>query len=168
MYCDIDSLMKVPLRTLLAGDPTEILSFEAARWDQVLAPGEYADAEVFRKEPSTKARAKLDLPDNTVLNWFLAFAPEHPALKATIDVVVENFAFVRGRVFDPVWRGVIHSTGPLALTQGVWRWLDGDAGRPTQKGVDFRGDGVFKVPGDGERDKVSPNYRDMKARALGE
>jgi len=167
MYCDIDSLIKVPLRRFLEGNPSEVLSFEGDCWAGVLAPGEFADAKAFLAGPSDAARSKLDLPDHTVLNWFLAFEPGHPALAATLEVIVENFPFFRGRVFDPVWRGVIHSTGPLALTQGVWRWLAGDAARPHQRGIDFNGDGVFKVAGDGERDKVSPNYRDMKARALG-
>lgn len=167
MYCDIDSLIRVPLRTFLKGNPTEVLSFEGGMWGDVLAPGEFADEKVFRSEPSPAVRAKLDFPDHPILNWFLAFTPGHPALSDTLDVIVENFPFFKDRVFDPVWRGVLHSTGPLALTQGVWRWLDRSPVRPVQRGIDFNGKGLFKIPGEGGREKVSPYYRDMKARSLG-
>jgi mannosyltransferase OCH1-like enzyme len=168
MYCDIDSVIKVPLRQLLEGNPSEILSFEGGVWKGVLDPGRYADPLIYAAEPALEVRKLLDYPDHTVLNWFLAFEAGHPILKETIDLIVKNFPFFKDRLFESVWLGVIHSTGPLALTQGVWNWLKNSDRKPCQRGIDFNGDGVFKIAADRGRDKVSPYYGAMKGRTLGQ
>ena len=167
VYCDIDSMLMTPLRTLLKDNPREVLSFEGGKWNGLLAPGVYADPSVFVSAPSNKARALLDEPEHTVLNWFLLFEKGHPILRNTIDLIVKNFPFFKDKVFDSVWKGVIHSTGPLVLTQGVWSWLDAEGHKPCQCGIDFNGQGIFKIPGAGHQYEASPHYYSMNSRALG-
>jgi len=167
MYCDIDSAIQTPLRNLVADDPSEVLSFEGGRYSDLLQVGTYADASLFRVAPPESVMPRLKQPDHTVLNWFLAFEPRHPLLKITLDLIVRNYAFAKGKVFESVWAGVVHTTGPLILTQAVWAWVESTGKTPHQLDIDFDGAGIFKLPGSADGYDVSPHYYSMTSRTLG-
>jgi len=167
VYCDIDSSLLLPLRQLLANNPREVLSFEGNRWKDELKVGVYADPSHYLAEIPARAAQLLDHPEHNVLNWFLAFEPGHPILGRAIQLIGESFPWFRDRTFDAVWPAVVHCTGPIALTQAVWRYLDQGGVRPFQFGIDFRGRGQYKVYGSEDRLTVSPTYFHLKSRTLG-
>lgn len=167
VYCDIDSSLTLPLRRLLKDDPAELLSFEGNLWRDTLRVGVYADPEVYRPEPESAVLPLLDHPDHVLVNWFLCFAPGHPILREVIDLIVRGFPWFKDRTFDAVWPAVVHSTGPLALTQAVWAALAQHPTRPAQFGIDFCGYGQYKVYGSEERLAVSPTYFHLKNATLG-
>lgn len=166
IYCDIDSSLRVPFRKLLKDNPPELISFEGNLWRDLMNVGVFADPAVFYSAPPTAILPNLEYPDHTILNWLLCFEKGHPILKETIDLIVRNFPFLEGKRFERLWPAVIHATGPLALTQAVWRWMDRTGRRPEQCGIDFNGKGVFKIPGSGDRYTVSPHYLEMKRTSL--
>lgn len=166
IYCDIDSSLSIPFRELLKDNPAELLSFEGNPWTELLAVGSYADPALFLPRPPDSVVPKLEHPDNSVLNWLLCFEKGHPLLAEVIDLIVRHFPFFDGRQFESVWQAVVHATGPLAFTQAVWRWMERTGNRPEQRGIDFGGKGVFKIPGSGERYAVSPHYMQMKRTSL--
>ncbi len=166
IYCDIDSALTVPFRQLLADDPAEMISFENGRWQEMLNIASYADPEVFLKEPNEPARRLLECPERIVLNWLLCFEPGHPILTEVIDLIVHHAHFYRGRKFPVVWPAVVHFTGPLALTQAVWRTVEKTGRAPAQSGVDFRGHGIFKIPGEEHRYRVSPHYTELAGSSI--
>jgi mannosyltransferase OCH1-like enzyme len=166
VYCDIDSALRTPLRDLLADDPSEMLSFEGATVQASAVWDEFAGPLGFRHRPSNGTVARLQHPENTILNWLLCFEPQHPVLRLVIDRVVAQAPFFRGKEFASMWKAVIHATGPLVLTQAVWDWMDLEPRRPSQAGIDFRGQGIFKLAGSGDRYTTSPHYFTMKNRRL--
>lgn len=166
VYCDIDSALAVPLRSLLADDPAELLSFEGNSWKDQLQVGKHAAEGCYASGPSAEVRALLDHPDKTILNWLLCFEAGHPILEEVIGLIVENSSFFLERQFDDVWRGVIHSTGPLALTQAVWRHMERTHRRPTQAGIDFNGAGIFKLKDSDKRYVDSPHYVRLKTQRI--
>ena len=166
IYCDIDSALSVPFHDLLKDDPSELLSFENNSWTAQLDVGSYADPAVFQTAIPGSARSLLDHPDNVVLNWLLCFEKGHPLLREVIDLIVQNFDFYKGKSFASMWKAVIHCTGPLALTQATWRWIEKEGRRPSQCGIDFRGNGIFKLAGSGYRDKVSPHFSTLNGQPL--
>jgi mannosyltransferase OCH1-like enzyme len=166
IYCDIDSSLSIPFRELLKDDPSEVLSFEGNPWSSLMQVGDYAEPALFLPRPPALVAANLDYPDNTILNWLLCFEKGHPILAEIIDLIVRHFPFFDDRQFESVWQAVIHATGPLAFTQAVWRWMERTGQRPTQRGIDFDGRGIFKLPGSGDRYTVSPHYMQMKRTSL--
>jgi mannosyltransferase OCH1-like enzyme len=168
IYCDIDSSLLIPFRNLLKDNPSELISFEGNPWRNLMNVGVFADPSVFYSAPPSTILSNLEYPDNMILNWLLCFEKEHPILKETIDIIVRNFPFLQGKEFDRLWPAVIHATGPLALTQAVWRWMEKTGQRPNQYGIDFNGKGIFKLPGSGDRYTASPHYFEMKHTSLTE
>jgi len=166
VYCDIDSALSIPLHDILKDNPHELLSFEGNLWRDQLEVGNYADASSFLETMPARVSKLLDHPDNTVLNWLLCFEKGHPLLEEAIAVIVRNFHFYRGKSFASMWKAVIHCTGPLALTQAAWRWMERTGRRPSQCGIDFHGKGIFKLPGSGYRDEVSPHFSSLNGQAL--
>ena len=166
VYCDIDSALSIPIREVLEGDPSEVVSFEKNRWMDILDVRNYADPEVYLKAPPDEIAGKLDFPDLIVLNWFLCFERESPILEEVINLIVRHFGFYRGRRFESVWKAVIHCTGPLALTQALWMWMRRTGWRPTQCGVDIAGAGIFKLPGSGIVYDTFPHYSHLKNSSL--
>jgi len=166
VYCDIDSALSIPLRDILKDDPTELLSFESNRWQEQLEIDNYADAALFMDSMPEAVGARLDYPDNTILNWVLCFEKGHPLLEEVIGLIVRNFPFYKGKNFASMWKAVIHCTGPLALTQATWRWVEKTGKRPSQCGIDFQGRGIFKLPGSGYRDRVSPHFSTLNGQPL--
>jgi hypothetical protein len=150
----------------LENDPSELLSFEGNPWKELMSPETFSAPNLFLSKPPASIVANLEYPDNTILNWLLCFEKDHPILKETIDLIVENFPFLEGKDFGNLWQAVIHGTGPLVFTQAVWRWMDKTGIRPTQCGIDFNGKGIFKIPGSGDRYSVSPHYLTMKKTRL--
>lgn len=165
VYCDIDSALGVPLRQVIHDDMSELISFESNLWRDSFDPA-YADSGVFMSAPPPAAQAKLEHPDHLVLNWLLCFEKGHPVLGEAIGLIVRHFPFFQGKQFASVWKAVIHCTGPLALTQAVWAWLARSERKPAQCGIDYGGQGVFKLPGSGRRDAASPHYVAMRDSAL--
>jgi Glycosyltransferase sugar-binding region containing DXD motif len=161
IYCDIDSVLTVPFRQLLSENPSEMISFEGGKWHDFLDRENYSAPGAFVSGPSESVRKLLECPEHTVLNWLLCFEKKNPILAEIIDLIVEQAGFFRGREFHSIWKAVTHFTGPLAFTQAVWRWIQKTHRRPTQCGVDFRGHGIFKVPGEEHRYAVSPHYTEM-------
>jgi mannosyltransferase OCH1-like enzyme len=166
IYCDIDSALSIPFRVLLKDDPSELLSFEGNHWSSHMQVGAYADPAIFLQRPPDSIAAKLDYPDHTILNWLLCFEKGNPILAEIIDLIVRHFPFFDDRQFESVWQAVIHATGPLAFTQAVWKWMEKTGQRPNQRGIDFDGQGIFKLPGSGDRYTVSPHYMQMKRTSL--
>lgn len=166
VYCDIDSGLSIPIRELLKGDPSEIVSFEKNAWKDILDVGSYADPEVYLKAPPDEIAGKLDFPDLIVLNWFLCFERESPILEEVINLIVRHFGFYRSKRFESVWKAVIHFTGPLVLTQALWMWMRRTGQRPTQCGVDIAGAGIFKLPGSGIMYDTFPHYSQLKDSSL--
>ncbi|MGA2478167.1 MAG: glycosyltransferase [Spirochaetia bacterium] len=163
IYCDIDSALKTPFRELLRDDPQELISFEGSKWsegngfDRVT----YSDPALFLPAPSDGVRMKLECPDHTVLNWLLCFEKESPILAEVIDLIVRHADFFRGKKFASILHAVTHFSGPHALTQAVWKSVEKTGRRPAQCGIDFCGQGVFKLPGEENRYRDSPHYTEL-------
>ena len=166
IYCDIDSAISIPLRELLAGDPSELISFEGNRWIDLLDIGKYAELGIFRETIPETVTPFLEYPQNIVLNWVLCFEKGHPILEEVLELIVRHFDFYRNKTFESMWKAVIHSTGPLALTQAIWSWMARTGRRPAQCGIDFAGKGIFKLPASGFRDRVSPHFSTLNGQPL--
>jgi hypothetical protein len=166
VYCDIDSALSIPLRELLEGDVSELISFERNRLSDLFDFKNYADPAIFLPAPPESIRTRLQFPDNIVLNWLLCFERRSPILEEVISLIVRHFPFFKDKPFGDMHRAVIHCTGPIALTQAVWIWMEKAGGRPSQCGIDFNGQGIFKLPGSDERYAVSPHYTKIKRTSL--
>lgn len=166
IYCDIDSALSVPFRQILQDDWTELLSFENNKWRNHLDLGHYADASIFLAQPPDSIKSNLDYQDNVILNWLLCFEKGSPILEEVINLIVRHFNFFRNKNFENMWKAVIHCTGPLALTQAVWMWMDRTGKSPRQFGIDFGGHGIFKLPGSGRRYATSPHFRSLSNSSI--
>lgn len=166
IYCDIDSALSVPLQDLLKNDPSEMISYEANTWEDQLDIGRYGDPSVFRAAVPESVKGRLDHPQNVILNWLLCFEPKHPILEEALAMIVRHFDFYRKKTFENMWKAVIHCTGPLVLTQATWTWMEKTGKTPSQCGIDYYGKGVFKLPGSGYRDSVSPHFSTLNGQAL--
>jgi len=167
VYCDIDSSLTLPLRELLKDDPSEMLSYEGNLWKDNLLVGTHADPGLFWTQPGPNSARLLDLPDHLFLTWFLCFAPGNPILREYIDLLSLHFPFFRDRVFDSVLAGSTHATGPVALTQAVWKSLEKTPNRPGQFGIDFRGHGQYKSYGSEDRLEPGGGYMHLGNMTLG-
>jgi inositol phosphorylceramide mannosyltransferase catalytic subunit len=161
IYCDIDSALTKPLRELLSDDPSELISFERNTWNSCLGLGFFADPAIFLSFPPQSVASRLDHPDHIILNWLLCFEKGSPILTEVIDLIVRHADFYRGKVFGSPMLPIMHFTGPLALTQAVWMYIQRSDKRPRQDGIDFDGHGIFKLPGEIHRYSFSPHYSTM-------
>jgi hypothetical protein len=166
IYCDIDSALSVPFRDILKDDPSELISFEPNRWRDHLELGMYADPEVFIPAPSPAVARNLEHPDNILVNWLLCFEKGSPILEEVINLIVRHFHFFKGKEFDSMLEAVIHCTGPIALTQALWQWMNKSGRRPLQLGIDFNGQGVYKLSGSDKRYADSPRYTTFLDRRI--
>jgi mannosyltransferase OCH1-like enzyme len=166
IYCDIDSMVSIPFRDLLKNNPREIISFESNLLSDLLEIGKYADNKIFLEKPSIDVAMKLQYPEHPILNWLLIFEPQNEILKETINLIIEHFDFYSKQKFDSVWKAIIHATGPIALTQAVWRWIQNTGKCPIQKGIDFDGFGIFKIDGSNKTYDVSPHYTELRKRSI--
>jgi mannosyltransferase OCH1-like enzyme len=166
IYCDIDSALTIPFRELLRDNPSEMISFEDSKWSDGLDRRTYSDPSIFLPGPPDSVRSNLECPDCTVLNWLLCFEKGNPILAEVIDLIVRHADFFREKNFESVLLAVTHFTGPPALTQAVWRCMQKTGIRPSQFGVDFRGHGIFKIPGEEHRYGVSPHYARMSRSTI--
>ncbi len=164
VYCDIKSVLKVPISRILPGDASELISFEKNTWKSLLDVGRYADPGVFLPAPPDSIRSNLEHPDNVIINWFLCFEQGSPILEEVIDLIVRHSPFFRTRRFETVNRAGNHFTGPLALTQAVWSWMQKTGRQPAQCGIDFRGQGIWKLRGMDYR--KSPHHSTMRNMSL--
>ena len=161
VYCDIDSALSMPLRQIIRDDMSELISFERNLWKDLFDPS-YADSAAFMRAPPPAAGAKLDHPDHVVLNWMMCFEKEHPILKETIDLIARHFSFFRGKRFESALKAVVHCTGPLPLTQATWAWTARSDRRPSQCGIDFKGQAILTLPGAGRtHTAANPHYVGM-------
>ncbi len=166
VYCDIDSALSIPLRELLRDDPSEMISFENNKWRDMLSVGSYADPEIFLPSPPPEAARNLDCPDHLALQWLLCFEKGSPILQETINLIVRHFEFFRGKEFESVWKAVIHCTGAVAFTQAIWMWMARTNTRPHQCGIDFEGQGVWKLPGSGLVNARIPHFTQLPRSSL--
>jgi hypothetical protein len=164
IYCDIKSVLTVPFRTLLADDPLELISFEGNRWKDCLDLERCADPAVFQPVPPDSVKGLLDHPDLIVLNWLLCFEKGSPILEEVIGLIVRHAPFYRRKTFEIPEVAGSHFTGPIALTQAVWKWIQKAGRRPAQCGIDFSGHGIWKV--DGMVYRGSPHHSKMKDMVL--
>ena len=144
IYCDIDSALAVPLRELLHEESSELISFEKDKWSDQLSLDRYADPDVFLPGPPESIKSNLDYPDHSMINWLLCFEKGSPILEELINLIVRHAHFYRNKKFENVSLAGNHFTGPLALTQAVWMWMQKSGKRPEQCGIDFLGKGIFK------------------------
>jgi hypothetical protein len=160
IYCDIDSALAVPLRQILHDDYSELLSFEGNQWKDILDVGRFADPNVYLPGPPDSIRPNLECPENVVVNWLICFEKGSPILGELITLIVRHADFFRNKKFENVTVAGNHFTGPLALTEAVWIWMQKTGKRPSQCGTDFSGHGIFKL---GHMDySVSPHHSTMK------
>jgi hypothetical protein len=164
VYCDIKSALKVPIRQVLPPDATELLSFEENTWKNFLNLERYCDPALFLAAPPASVRPNLEYPDNVICNWFLCFEEGSPVLEVLIDLIVRHSNFFKGRMFEMPSVAGNHFTGPLALTQAVWMWMQKTGKRPGQAGKDFRGRGIWKLPGMEYR--KSPHHASLRNLAI--
>lgn len=147
VYCDIKSALTAPLRDLVPADSSELLSFEENRWSDYLDVAQYTEPGLFLPEPPSSVRAQLEHPDHIICNWCVCFEKGSPILERLISLIVRHAPFFRGRAFDRPDRAGNHFTGPLALTQVVWQWIQETGRRPGQAGIDFAGKGAWRLSG---------------------
>ena len=166
IYCDIDSAITTPFRELLADNPSELISFEGNKWSDRLDLRSCGDPAIFLSKPPKSAELGLEFPEKLVLNWLLCFEKGNPILSEVISLIVRHASFFRGKDFSPPIIPIMHFTGPIALTQAVWMYMQKAEEPPTQLGVDFRGQGVFKLPGERNRFSVSQHYSTMPHRPI--
>ncbi len=160
IYCDIDSTLAVPLRELVHEETSELISFENVKWADHLSLGRYADPDVFLPGPPNSIKSNLDYPEHTVINWLLGFEKGNPILEELINLIVRHAHFYKNKKFEDVSLAGNHFTGPLALTEAIWIWMQKSGKRPQQCGVDFLGKGIFKY---GELDyRQSPHHSTRK------
>jgi hypothetical protein len=147
IYCDIKSVLTVPLREIVHSDYSELISFEWNKCQDILHPGPYADPKLFLAAPPDSIRSKLEYPDNSILNWLVCFEKGSPILEEVINLIVRHAEFYRNRRFENVSMAGNHFTGVIALTQAVWMWMQKTGKRPQQYGVHFHGRGIWKLHG---------------------
>jgi len=95
-YFDIKSAMERPLNTIIYPDDEYILSYSVC----------YSQ--------STKLRNEF----GEYQQWYIICRPNHPFLKAVIELVIENIKTYR--VSDGVGKdGVLKLTGPIAYTEAI-------------------------------------------------
>jgi hypothetical protein len=166
IYCDIDSALTVPFRELLESNPSELISFEGNKWHGRLDRRTYSDPAIFLPGPPKSIESRLEYSEHVVLNWLLCFEKGSPILAEVMDLIVRHADFFRGKTFGSPLVPIIHFTGPLAFTQAVWMYMQRTGKRPAQRGIDFNGKGIFKLPGERFRYGVSPHYSTMADVAI--
>lgn len=101
VYLDLKSAMKYPLNRIIHPDDQYILSY----WNC----------------PCQKTVLRND--DGEFQQWHVISRPNHPFLKAVIDLVTENISTYR--ISDGVGKnGVLKLTGPIAYTEAITPLLD--------------------------------------------
>lgn len=68
-------------------------------------------------------------------------------LEEVIDIIVRHSFFFKNKQFEDSHLAGVHLTGPLALTQAIWIWMKKTGKRPRQYGIDFSGQGIWRLPG---------------------
>jgi len=160
IYCDIDSALAVPLHELVHEESSELISFENVKWRDHLSLGRYADPDVFLPSPPDSIKGNLDYPEHTIINWLLCFEKGSPILEEIINLIVRHAHFYKNKKFEDVSLAGNHFTGPLALTEAVWMWMQKSGKCPEQCGIDFSGKAIFKH---GELDyRQSPHHSTRK------
>lgn len=102
---------------------------------------------------------RLQYVDRPLLNWGLVFAPKHVLLLKTIENIVENANFFRGKKFIHMRDPIIELTGPIMLTRTYYQCLEGGLDvAATQCGIDFDGLGNPRMKGGWVRFITSKSY----------
>jgi mannosyltransferase OCH1-like enzyme len=166
IYLDIDSTCVTPLRNIISGDDSAVLSQEKNLVDAWRADLSILNESAFLAKPPTTL---LERPGNVFLQWFLIFTPKHPLLEAVIDNVTD--AVLKYREFSPNDRPggharTIYLTGPLRFTDTIWKALAADPELINNlriDGIDFQGKAIFQFPGHAEKDQQCVHYRQLSA-----
>ena len=100
-------------------------------------------------------------PDAIVLNWSFFAKPNHPILRLAIQSIIENHEYFLDRQFENVHSAIVNFSGPILLTQAVWKYLLG-GGRVNVCGRDFDGKATFKSVPRLSNYRQSPHSTDLK------
>lgn len=88
-------------------------------------------------------------PKHVVLQWCTSYRPRHRILGMFIDALVNRAGHFNRKVYASIHDPIVNYTGPLTLTEMVWRYLDCN-NSICEAGIDFCGEAVYKkVPANG-------------------
>lgn len=143
-YCDINKAVFTSLTSLATPDTHGLVAYESN------------ECVVF---PEPGISEKMQFPEKLLGQWAFGFVPEHPILRYAIDAVVEAAPFINNRSVKNVRDAVLMTTGPGVFTRAFRRWLaTGDSESVQQAGIDFDGQGVFRVKGSESLVVRRPDY----------
>ncbi len=147
-YFDISKGCAVPLRTLVGPADAGLITFEPHDDPEPIDP---------------RAAPHLLHPGKFVLQWGLAFEPGHPIPRQAVEDICEAYPRFRGVRFASAKAAILQFTGPGLFTRSV-RKVYAQAPHPevVQAGVDFRGQGIFALPGSKARYLTAPSYAKAK------
>jgi mannosyltransferase OCH1-like enzyme len=147
-YLDIDSTFTCSFEDLPL-DTTELFSTEKNELKDILLPGVSPMRSFFEKN-AYELQGQGFNTNSVILNWAFFVRPRHPILEIALETLIENSDYFVGRNFTNVHLGVVNFSGPILLTQAVWKYvLRGN--QVSIMGIDFDGKGIFKrVPKFGE------------------
>ena len=151
-YLDISMGLSAPLTALTSGSDTGMIAFEKNK-------------SVFHAPPASFSHVRYPL--NLVCIWGFGFEPGHPILIHALNYIRERYSSFNGYSCEPPKDAIISLTGPAALTQGVWKYLEKEDPFLRQHDFDF-GDFGFRHNGAGYRHRQHPSYaRVAKGQILG-
>lgn len=150
-YLDISKAWTHPISSLTNSSSEGLVAFERNRAVCLPPP------DVF---------CNLRQPLNLVCMWGFGFVPNHPILSHALDYISENAENFRGFELEQPKNGIVSLTGPVAFTQGVWRYLRESSGATlTQWTNDFE-DRSTTLKGAGFRHLQRPSYANERNAPL--
>lgn len=155
-YFDINKCIEVPLSNYLLRSDVALLSYENNLLINVL-PKELAARLPLILPPN--AQNSMQFIDRPLLNWGLACVRGHPLYKKTIENIVDNAGYFRGKSFVHMREPIIELTGPIMFTRSFYDCLrEGIEFSARQCGIDFDGNGNPNMKGGWVRYLLSRSY----------
>lgn len=111
VYSDVKSTFLRPLDISFGGGRGAVLAMEPHEIDAACLP------RVLQLEASKQAL------DRWLLNYLLAFPPQHPILKILLEQIVSEAQSYSGRMIENPKSHVLNLTGPRALTRACLEYL---------------------------------------------
>lgn len=147
-YCDINKAINVPLSRFGQQGDQGIVSYEST------------DSIVF---PPVGHNSLIAQPGKLVLQWAFGFVPLHPLLERVLKRIELNQHYFSGKIFENPKLAVLQFSGPGMFTQ-VFREFAEDCGVAGlfQAGVDFEGQGVFRLSGTVSAEKAKGHYSELR------
>lgn len=117
--------------------------------------------------PDLGVASMLAHPHKVVIQWGFGFAPGHRILQLAIDRVVELEEYFLDKEFAQVREAVFTFTGPGLFTWAVRQYLSEDGAEGmAQAGVDWNGQGMFRLRGSHRRPEKPEHYASAKNRKI--